>query len=96
MSGFALRCDANHSRQFRAMTSSTNFSVGCGMDKPSLVIAISKLAMAGEDAGFTVEQMIQLLDAGITVGGLLELISWRLDASRRSVLSSGSSADWVM
>ena len=34
------------------------------MDKPSLVVAISKLAVAGEQAGFTVEEMIKLLDHG--------------------------------
>ena len=65
------------------------------MDKPSLVVAISKLAIAGEQAGFTVEEMIQLLDDGITVGGLLELISWRLDG-RLTSAPSGASAHWVM
>ena len=34
------------------------------MENPSLVLAISKLAMAGEQAGFTLEQMIKLLDDG--------------------------------
>jgi hypothetical protein len=65
------------------------------MDKPSLVVAISKLAVAGEQAGFTVEEMIQLLDHGITVEGLLELISWRLDG-RLTPAPSGASAHWVM
>lgn len=65
------------------------------MDKPSLVVAISKLAILGEQAGFTVEQMIQLLDAGITVGGLLELISWRLER-RLGTAPNGASAHWVM
>jgi len=65
------------------------------MDKPSLVVAISKLAVAGEQAGFTVEEMIQLLDHGITVEGLLELISWRLD-ERLTPAPSGASAHWVM
>jgi len=65
------------------------------MDKPSLVVAISKLAVAGEQAGFTVEEMIQLLDHGITVEGLLELISWRLDV-RLPPAPSGASAHWVM
>jgi hypothetical protein len=48
------------------------------MENPSLVLAISKLAMAGEQAGFTLEQMIKLLDDGLSVTTLLELIAWRL------------------
>jgi len=32
------------------------------MERESLVIAISKLAVAGGQAGFTLEHMIQLLD----------------------------------
>jgi len=31
------------------------------MESPSLVLAISKLAVAGEQAGFTLEEMIELL-----------------------------------
>lgn len=45
----------------------------------SLVIAIIKLAVAGEQAGFSLEDMIQLLDSGLTVDGLLELITWRFE-----------------
>lgn len=47
------------------------------MENSSLVSAIEKLAIAGEQAGFTVEQMIQLLNDGLTVETLLDLISWR-------------------
>lgn len=65
------------------------------MDRPSLVLAISKLAMVGEEAGFTVEQMIELLDAGITVGGLLELISWRLEKAQ-ACAASRISPNWLM
>ena len=50
------------------------------MESPSLVLAISKLAAAGEQAGFTLEQMIQLLDDGISVETLLDLICWRLNS----------------
>ena len=49
------------------------------MATPSLVRAIGKLAAAGERAGFTLEEMIQLLDSGVSVETLLELISRRLD-----------------
>jgi len=48
------------------------------MENPSLIIAISKLAVAGEQAGFSLEQMIELLDAGLSVETLLELITWQL------------------
>ena len=48
------------------------------MENPSLVLAISKLAADGERAGFSLEQMIDLLDAGLEVETLLELICWRL------------------
>jgi hypothetical protein len=48
------------------------------MDNPSLVLAISKLAAAGEEAGLTLKQMIELLDHGLEVETLLELICCRL------------------
>jgi hypothetical protein len=44
------------------------------------VAAINKLAVAGEQAGFTLEQMIQLLDSGLSVETLLEMIAWRFEA----------------
>ena len=47
------------------------------MDR-SRVSAIRKLAVAGERAGFSLEQMIQLLDSGMIVMALLDLINWRL------------------
>ena len=37
--------------------------------------------MAGEQAGFTTEQMIDLLHDGLPVETLLELIVWRLTAN---------------
>ena len=59
------------------------------MATPSLVKAIGKLAAAGERAGFTLEEMIQLLDNGVSVEMLLDLISRRLeDPPRRT--------NWVM
>lgn len=65
------------------------------MDRPSLVLAISKLAVAGEQAGFTLEQMIELLDTGLSVDALLELISWRLDGVHLAPTSCGDSGQWV-
>ena len=52
--------------------------VGWIVENPSLVLAISKLAAAGEQAGFTLEQMIELLDHGLEVETLVELIRMRL------------------
>lgn len=55
--------------------------------------ASTNFAIAGEQAGFSVEQMIQMLKAGITVKALLNLIELRLgegDASSRS------SSRWIM
>jgi hypothetical protein len=58
-------------------TPATRYCVGWPMENPSLVLVISKLAVAGEQAGFTLEQMIGL-DAGLEVTTLMDLISWRL------------------
>ena len=58
------------------------------MERESLVIAISKLAVAGEQAGFSLEQMIQLLDSGLTVENLIELIAWRFENSKPIAVSS--------
>jgi len=49
-----------------------------GLQRPSTAQTVYKLAIAGEQAGFNLEQMIQMLDAGITVETLLQLIEWRL------------------
>jgi hypothetical protein len=46
-----------------------------------LVGAIRKLALAGEKAGFTVEEMIELLNTGVSVETLLNLICFRLEVS---------------
>jgi hypothetical protein len=62
----------------------------------SLVNAITKLAIAGEQAGFSVEQMIELLNAGVTVETLLELIAWRLEGTQSVLPLSGSSSNWVI
>ena len=46
----------------------------------SFYSCISKLAMAGEKAGLSVEEMMELLRAGLRVDQLLDLIAWRLEA----------------
>jgi len=47
------------------------------MDRPELVRAVEKLARAGERAGLSVEEMIRILNAGVTVECLLDLIERR-------------------
>jgi hypothetical protein len=59
------------------------------MEKP-IMIAIEKLVLAGEEAGFSVEQMIHILQTGASVEALLQLIEWRLSPA------APSSARWVM
>ena len=46
---------------------------------PSRVNAVWKLANAGERAGLSLEQMIELLNSGMSVVALLDLITWLLD-----------------
>ena len=58
------------------------------MATPSLQTSIAKLAIAGEQAGFTVEQMIRLLNAGVTVEGLISLIERRLPVNPEPLRSS--------
>jgi len=43
--------------------------------------SIEKLAIIGQEAGFSTEQMIELLNAGVEMNTLLDLISWRLEQS---------------
>ena len=40
--------------------------------------AIERLARAGEQAGFSVEEMIEMLNAGVSIGALLDMISYSL------------------
>jgi hypothetical protein len=61
------------------------------MARASLLIAIEKLAIAGEQAGFSIEQMIDLLNAGLSVESLIELIAWRLEGTQSAPPLFGSS-----
>jgi len=61
------------------------------MEQPLLMTAIAKLDLAGEQAGFTVEQMIHLLQTGASIESLLCLIELRL-----SPITISSSSRWVM
>jgi hypothetical protein len=66
------------------------------MENTSLVLAISKLAAAGEQAGFTLEQMIDLLDTGVEVETLLELICLRLNPLQRHPITKCPRYRWVV
>jgi len=48
------------------------------MPKRSLANAVYKLALAGEQVGLSLEEMIQILNAGVTVEALIDLIESRL------------------
>jgi hypothetical protein len=57
------------------------------------VATFYKLAIAGEQAGFSLEDMISLLNAGLTVENLLDLIERRLTGVESM---KPCSARWVM
>ena len=65
------------------------------MQNPKLVTAIAKLAVAGEQAGLSIEQMIQLLDDGLRVETLVDLITWRLMEVPNPVAPPFRSARWI-
>ena len=59
------------------------------MEQPILMTAIEKLVRAGEQAGFSVEQMIQILQTGVDVETLLQMVERRVSppsARQRSSL----------
>jgi hypothetical protein len=61
------------------------------MENPSLQTAVNKLAIFGERAGLSVADMIQILNAGISVETLLQLIASNLEMKK----PAGSSR-WIM
>jgi hypothetical protein len=62
-----------------------------------LYSGICKLAIAGERAGFTVEQMIGLLNAALTVECLLDIIEERLSPREDAIpVAPVSSSRWIM
>lgn len=54
------------------------------MATPTLLRAVGRLVIAGEQAGFSVQQMIDLLDEGTSVEMLLDLIARRLEERKRA------------
>ena len=66
------------------------------MPRPSLQAAVEKLAIAGEEAGFSIDQMIKLLNAGLSVEALLLLIAWRLEGICEPISTINSLSSWIM
>lgn len=66
-----------------------------GVQNSTLVTAIGKLAIAGEQAGLSIEQMIQLLNDGLKVETLVDLITWRLAEVPNPVTPPSRSARWI-
>jgi len=62
------------------------------VEEPTIMRAIEKLALAGEQAGFSIDEMIELLNKGVTVGSLLRLIELRLNPAEVEPRSSL----WIM
>ena len=59
----------------------------------SLQTSVFKLAIAGEQAGLTIEQMIQMLNDGVSIEGLLRVIAWRLG---QPIVEDSRSSRWIM
>jgi len=55
-----------------------NHHLRSGKRSRHLWSTIEKLARAGEQAGFRVEEMIEMLKAGVSIGSLLDMISYSL------------------
>ena len=49
-----------------------------GMRSHYLLSTIERFARAGEQAGFSVEEMIEMLNDGVSIGALLDMISYSL------------------
>jgi hypothetical protein len=63
------------------------------MQHPVLARAIERLARVGEQAGISVEQMILILNSGMSVDDLLEIIDRSLPAPRGE---THRSSRWIM
>jgi hypothetical protein len=63
------------------------------MQQPVLARAIERLARMGEQAGIAVEDMIQILNAGVSVETLLDLIERRLQGTGED---THRSSRWIM
>ena len=60
-----------------------NYDAREGKRSHHLLSTIERLARAGERAGFSVEEMIEMLNAGVSIGALLDMISYSLSHNSR-------------
>lgn len=63
------------------------------MENPVLSSAVGKLFVNGASAGLSLQDMIELLEAGLTVDALLCLISWHLNGTPSS--AAPNSMRWL-
>jgi hypothetical protein len=96
MLAITATCDLDHRRRATAQRFCEQFFKSANLEKPALLRAVAKLAIAGEQAGFSLEQMIDLLNAGLSVETLLDLIAWRFEASRNATAPISCSSGWIM
>jgi hypothetical protein len=84
--------DLNHIRLLEGALSSHAI---CEVDvqQPTQVRAVERLAVAGEKAGFSVEDMIRMLNAGVSVEPLLDIIDRSLQAPREG---TGRTSRWII
>ena len=61
------------------------------MSEVSLQESLRKLVFYGPHAGLSVEEMIRMLKAGVSIETLILLITSRLEGQNRAIKS-----DWVM
>ena len=94
---FTNLCDQDHRPAAMFCAILRESFVGERMEKPSLLTAVGKLAIAGEQAGFSIEQMIELLNEGLSVETLLDLISWRLQTIHEEATAPPAcSSGWIV
>jgi hypothetical protein len=94
---FTNLCDQDHRPAAKFCAILRESFVGERMEKPSLLTAVGKLAIAGEQAGFSIEQMIELLNEGLSVETLLDLISWRLQTIQEEATAPPAcSSGWIV
>ena len=60
---------------------------------PNDLTSIEKLAIAGEQAGFTIEEMIGLLNSGVSIQTLLDMMALRLHGKAMTRLRPSR---WIM
>jgi hypothetical protein len=63
------------------------------MQRSVLTRAVEKLASAGEQAGISMEEMIRILQAGVSVETLVDLISRSLPVAGEE---TGQSSHWIV